>query len=149
MSFLADRYQQFTDDTSQFDLFKSFMVSDYDIYKSLIFAKITLQKDEFVLYRKIFNSMYKEVKKPGIYIFLHQQTDRLLENIKMRGREYEQQIHATYLEKINRGYLDFIRSYPEQKSIILDISSLDFVSEKADFEQIMDRIQEQLVNDAQ
>jgi 2-amino-4-hydroxy-6-hydroxymethyldihydropteridine diphosphokinase len=148
MSFLADRYQQFTDDTSQFDLFKSFMVSDYDIYKSLIFAKITLQKDEFVLYRKIFNSMYKEVKKPGIYIFLHQQTDRLLENIKMRGREYEQQIHATYLEKINRGYLDFIRSYPEQKSIILDISSLDFVSEKADFEQIMDRIQEQLVNDA-
>jgi deoxyadenosine/deoxycytidine kinase len=66
----------------------------------------------------------------------------------MRGREYEQQIHATYLEKINRGYLDFIRSYPEQKSIILDIRSLDFVSEKADFEQIMDRIQEQLVNDA-
>ena len=41
MSFLADRYQQFTDDTSQYDLFRSFMVSDYDIYKSLIFARIT------------------------------------------------------------------------------------------------------------
>lgn len=147
MSFLADRYQQFTDDTSQFDLFKNFMVSDYDIYKSLIFAKITLPKDEFVLYRKIFNSMYREVKKPGIYIFLHQHTERLLENIKKRGRGYEQQIQAGYLEKINRGYLDFLRSYPEQKSIILDVSTLDFVSSKEDFEHIMTRIQEQLVKE--
>ncbi|MEL6976609.1 MAG: 2-amino-4-hydroxy-6-hydroxymethyldihydropteridine diphosphokinase, partial [Bacteroidota bacterium] len=45
MSFLADRYQQFSEDTAQFDLFKNFMVSDYDIFKSLIFAQITLQKD--------------------------------------------------------------------------------------------------------
>jgi len=41
MSFLADRYQQFSDDTNQFDLFKNFMISDYDIFKSLIFAKVT------------------------------------------------------------------------------------------------------------
>lgn len=44
MSFLADRYQQFMDDTSQFDHVQNFMVSDYDIFKSLIFAKVTLQK---------------------------------------------------------------------------------------------------------
>src|SRR5690606_31165338 len=47
MSFLADRYQQFTDDTSQPDLFSNFMVSDYDIFKSLIFANVTLAEDEF------------------------------------------------------------------------------------------------------
>ena len=71
MSFLADRYQQFTDDTSQFDLFRHFMVSDYDIYKSLIFAKITLQQEEFALYRKVFNFMYREVKKPKFtYIYI-------------------------------------------------------------------------------
>jgi len=70
MSFLADRYQQFMDDTSQFDLFKNFMVSDYDIFKSLIFAKVTLQNEEFNLYRKVFNFMYKEVKKPDIYLYL-------------------------------------------------------------------------------
>jgi len=104
MSFLADRYQQFTDDTSQFDLFKNFMISDYDIFKSLIFAKITLQKEEFELYRKLFNFMYKEVKKPGIYVYLYQNTQRLLDNIKKRGRTYEQGIKADYLEKINRGY---------------------------------------------
>jgi 2-amino-4-hydroxy-6-hydroxymethyldihydropteridine diphosphokinase len=94
MSFLADRYQQFTDDTSQFDLFRQFMVSDYDIYKSLIFAKITLQEEEFDLYRKVFNFMYREVKKPKIYVYLYQNTERLLENIRKRVRDYEQNISA-------------------------------------------------------
>ena len=115
MSFLADRYQQFTDDTTQFDLFKNFMVSDYDIYKSLIFAQITLQKEEFKLYRKMFNFMYNEVKKPDIYIFLYQRTERLLENIKKRGRDYEQGINKEYLEKINRGYLDFLKGFSSSK----------------------------------
>lgn len=147
MSFLADRYQQFTDDTSQFDLFKSFMISDYDIFKSLIFARITLAEEEFGLYRKVFDFMYREVKKPGIYIYLHQQTERLLENIRKRGRDYEQHIQADYLDKINRGYLDFIKSFPGKQSLILDISLFDFVESEADFEAVLSRIQEHLVQE--
>ncbi|WP_297695664.1 2-amino-4-hydroxy-6-hydroxymethyldihydropteridine diphosphokinase [uncultured Eudoraea sp.] len=147
MSFLADRYQQFTDDTTQLDLFKNFMVSDYDIYKSLIFAQITLQKEEFKLYRKMFNFMYKEVKKPDIYIFLYQSTERLLENIKKRGRSYEQGIDKEYLEKINRGYFDFLKGFPHRKSLIIDIADLDFVENTTDFELIIDKILEQSLTD--
>ena len=141
MSFLADRYQQFTDDTSQFDLFKNFMVSDYDIYKSLIFAQVTLQKDEFNLYRKIFNSMYTNVKKPDLYVYLYQNTERLLENIRKRGRSYEQEIEPHYLEHINKGYLDFIKSQQEQKTAILDISEMDFVDHEADYQKILEEIE--------
>jgi 2-amino-4-hydroxy-6-hydroxymethyldihydropteridine diphosphokinase len=147
MSFLADRYQQFTDDTTQLDLFKNFMVSDYDIYKSLIFAQITLQKEEFKLYRKMFNFMYKEVKKPDIYIFLYQSTERLLENIKKRGRSYEQGIDKEYLEKINRGYFDFLKGFPHRKSLIIDIADLDFVENTADYELIIDKIIKQSLTD--
>lgn len=141
MSFLADRYQQFSDDTSQFDLFKNFMVSDYDIFKSLIFAKVTLQEDEFKLYRKLFDLMYKEVKKPKMYIYLYRTTDRLLENIKKRGRDYEQNIDPEYLERINNGYLDFIKSYPEQHTMIIDLNDLDFVKKEEDYHFILDEIQ--------
>ncbi len=141
MSFLADRYQQYIDDTSQLDLFKTFMVSDYDIFKSLIFAKVTLQEEEFKLYRKLFDLMYKEVKKPDIYIYLYQNTERLLENIKKRGRDYEQNIQTEYLEKINSGYLDFIKSYPQQKTLIIDVSNLDFVRKKSDYDYILKKIQ--------
>jgi len=145
MSFLADRYQQFMDDTSQFDLFKNFMVSDYDIFKSLIFAKVTLQKEEYNLYRKVFSFMYKEVKKPEIYLYLYQNTERLLANIKKRGRDYEQNIDPVYLEKINRGYLDFIKSHPNQNSIILDMGELDFVHNPNDYEFILEKLEDNIL----
>ncbi len=146
MSFLAERYQQFTDDTSQFDLFKSFMVSDYDIFKSLIFAKVTLQKEEFKLYRKLFDLMHKEVKKPGLYVYLYQNTNRLLENIKQRDRDYEQNITIDYLEKINRGYLDFIKSAPDHNTLIIDISELDFIKQQDDYNFIIDKMIEYSVS---
>ena len=145
MSFLADRYQQFTDDTSQFDLFKKFMVSDYDIFKSLIFAKITLQKEEFELYKKVFGFMYNEVKKPDIYVYLYQNTSRLLSNIKKRGRDYEQNISADYLEKINRGYLDFIKSHPHQNTLIIDLGTLDFVENNDDYEVILALLETRII----
>jgi len=146
MSFLADRYQQFMDDTSQFDLFKAFMIGDYDIFKSLIFAQITLQKEEFELYRKVFRFMYKEVRKPDIYVYLYQNTNRLLENIKRRGRDYEQQITGEYLDKIHKGYAEFIRSHPEQETLLIDIQQLDFVTNPEDYEEILRQIDAKILD---
>ena len=82
MSFLADRYQQLSDDLAQFDLFKDFVVADYHIFKSLIFAKITLADDEYRLYRNLFDIIYREMPKPDLYIYLYQNSERLLQNIK-------------------------------------------------------------------
>ena len=78
MSFLADRYQQLSDDLAQLDLFKNLVVSDYYIFKSLIFAQITLQKEEYLLYRKMFDLMYKEITKPDLYVYLYQFQKHLL-----------------------------------------------------------------------
>ncbi len=133
MSFLADRYQQISDDLLQLDLFKDFIVSDYDVFKSLIFSKITLQDDEFSLYRKLFYLMYKDIAKPDLYIYLYQNTERLQENIKKRGRDYEQNIENDYLEKINAGYLEFLKTQKDFNVKIIDISDKDFLENRADY----------------
>ena len=137
MSFLADRYQQLTDDLAQFDLFKNFIVSDYYIFKSLIFAQVTLQKEEYALYRKMFDIMYKEISKPDLYIYLYQNTDRLLENIKKRGRIYEQNIEASYLQKIHVGYTNFIKTEQDLNTLIIDVSELDFVNNHKDYREVL------------
>jgi len=144
MSFLADRYQQIADDLAQFDLFKDFIVADYHIFKSLIFAKVTLTDDEYRLYRKLFEIIYKEMPKPDLYIYLYQNTDRLLANIKKRGREYEQDIAADYLDKINLGYLDYIKSQTDLNVLIIDVSDRDFVQNQEDYVYILSKIQEKL-----
>ena len=133
MSFLADRYQQINDDLSQLDLFKDFIVSDYDVFKSLIFSKITLQEDEFKLYRKLFYLMYKDIAKPELYVYLYQNTERLQANIKKRGRDYEQNIEDDYLEKINEGYLKFLKTQSDFNVKIIDISDKDFVKNRCDY----------------
>jgi deoxyguanosine kinase len=144
MSFLADRYQQLSDDLSQFDLFKDFVVADYHIFKSLIFAKVTLQEDEFRLYKTMFDIIYKEMPKPDLYVYLYQNTERLLKNIKKRGRSYEQEIPAEYLEKINKGYLDYIKSQTDLNVLVIDVSDFDFVKKQGDYLRILNVIQEKL-----
>ncbi len=144
MSFLADRYQQLTDDLAQFDLFKDFLIADYHIFKSLIFAKVTLAEDEFRLYKNLFDIIYKEMPKPDLYIYLYQNTVRLLENIKLRGRSYEQDIPAEYLDKINRGYLDYIKSQTKLNVLVIDVSDRDFVKNQADYIFVLSEIQKKL-----
>lgn len=144
MSFLADRYQQLSDDLAQFDLFKDFIVADYHIFKSLIFAKITLQEDEYRLYRNLFDIIYKEMPKPDLYIYLYQNTDRLLQNIKKRGRAYEQNIEASYLEKINNGYLEYMKSQTDLNILIIDVSDRDFVKKHEDYIFILNEIKKKL-----
>ena len=64
--------------------------------------------------------MHKDVPKPDRYIYLYQNTDRLLENIKKRGRKYEQSIEASYLQKLNAGYLEFIKNQHSENIKIID-----------------------------
>ncbi|NHN26327.1 2-amino-4-hydroxy-6-hydroxymethyldihydropteridine diphosphokinase [Flavobacterium jejuense] len=144
MSFLADRYQQLTDDLAQFDLFKDFIVADYHIFKSLIFAKVTLHEDEFRLYKTMFDIIHRETSKPDLYIYLYQNTERLLANIKKRGRSYEQEIPAEYLEKINRGYLDYIKTQTDLNVLVVDVSDLDFVKKQEDYVLLLEKIKKQL-----
>ena len=144
MSFLADRYQQLTDDLAQFNLFKDFVVADYHVFKSLIFAKITLSEDEYRLYRNLFTIIYREMPKPDLYIYLYQNSTRLLENIKKRGRDYEQNISEDYLNKINAGYLDYIKSQHDLNVLIIDISDLDFVENQSDYLYVLQQIQDKI-----
>jgi 2-amino-4-hydroxy-6-hydroxymethyldihydropteridine diphosphokinase len=140
MSFLADRYQQLSDDLAQFDLFKNFIISDYYIFKSLIFAQVSLSKEEYALYRRMFDIMYKEISKPDLYIYLYQETPRLIENIKQRGRDYEQNIAPEYLDKIHKGYASFIKTEEHLKTLIIDVSNKDFLNNPKDYKEIIELI---------
>ncbi|SHH90436.1 2-amino-4-hydroxy-6-hydroxymethyldihydropteridine diphosphokinase [Leeuwenhoekiella palythoae] len=141
MSFLADRYQQLLDDIGQYDLFKDFMIADYDSQKSLIFAKVTLSEEEYSLYQKLHGIMYREIARPDLYVYLYQNTERLLENIKKRGRSYEQDISESYLVDINKGYLNMIKNKRGNNVKIIDISGLDFVENRADYLKVLDALQ--------
>lgn len=133
MSFLASRFQQLKDQLGPQDLFKSFTISDYFIAKSLIFAQKTLGADEYNLYTRFFNIVYQQLPKPDLFVFLHLETPKLQQNIKQRGRDYEQNIHSDYLDKIKDGYFDFMRQQMDMRILLLDTNNLDFVHNEDDY----------------
>jgi len=139
-SFLIDRYSQLRNDLQNLDLFKSFLVSDYFFSKSLIFAKNTLEGDEYQLYRKIFDVIYSSLPKPDLYIYLHVSVDKLMENIKNRGRDYEQEIKPEYLSKIQNGYFNYFKQKTNFKFLIIDTNNIDFVNNKSDYKKLTDVI---------
>ena len=87
LSFLASRYKQLQEELVPQDLFKSFTVADYYFMKSLVFAASTLTGDEYNLYRQIFYIIYGSLPKPDIYVYLHLNPERLIQNIEKRGQK--------------------------------------------------------------
>ncbi|HNZ42825.1 MAG TPA: deoxynucleoside kinase [Bacteroidales bacterium] len=137
LTFLASRYQQLKEQLTHKDLFQTFTISDYYIYKSLIFAKKTLQDDELALYTRLFNIINGTLPKPDLLVYLYVEVPRLKRNIITRGREYEQDIEHDYLERIQSGYFDFIKQQTDLRILILDVNKVDFVHCEADYEKIL------------
>ena len=140
LSFLASRFKQLNEELRPGDLFTTFRVADYYFMKSLVFASATLTGDEFNLYRQIFYIIYGSLPKPDIYVYLHLDIERLLQNIRKRGREYEQSITGEYLQKIQDSYFAFFRQNPDNRYLILDINDIDFVLNEEHYKKVIETI---------
>lgn len=140
LSFLASRYKQLNDELGSRNIFKTFTVADYYFMKSLVFAASTLKGDEYNLYRQIFHIIHGSLPKPDIYVYLHLSTERLLKNIRKRGREYEKSITVEYLQKIQDSYFTFFRQNPGNRYLVIDISEIDFVANQNHYSKIIDTI---------
>lgn len=140
MSFLASRFQQLKDQLGDMDLFKTFTISDYYIIKSLVFAGKTLGVDELNLYNRFFHIIHSQLPKPDLLVYLYVNTPRLQQNIKERGRPYEQEIQDAYLDGIQSGYFDFMKHQRDMKILLLDTNNLDFVNNENDYHLILDTI---------
>ncbi|HOW31291.1 MAG TPA: deoxynucleoside kinase [Bacteroidales bacterium] len=140
LSFLADRFQQLKKGVGSHDLFSPFTIADYFIHKSLIFARKTLNNDEYILYSKLFGIIDSVLPKPELLVYLYSSIDRLQANIRKRGRSYEQKIADEYLQKIQEGYLEYIRQQQEMRIVIVDTNDIDFVENPGDYPKLKEII---------
>ncbi|MBN2697720.1 MAG: deoxynucleoside kinase [Bacteroidales bacterium] len=147
LSFLAERYQQLKTELQNRDLFQARVISDYYLTKSLIFSKNTLKQDELKLFEKLFSIISLQVPRPDLYVYLHASVETLLNNIKTRGRPYEQNIQPGYLEEIQKGYFSFFKMRKDLKILVIDTTRIDFVNRKEDYEKIRKVIYEREYNE--
>ena len=133
--FMAERYHQLKNLKEQ-DLFKPQIVSDYFFVKSKLFAQNNLKKDEMQLFNRLFDIMLSSLSKPDLLVYLYSDVERLQQNIKNRGRDFEQNISDEYLQKIQDKYLDFLRKQSDFPVLLLDVTNVDFVADKNIYDKI-------------
>jgi deoxyguanosine kinase len=136
LSFLAERYQQLKNILQFGDLFHSVKIADYFIDKSLIFARKTLQQDEFHLFRKLFTIIVSQLPQPDLLVYLYKKPFHLKQNIILRGREYEQNITEDYLSQIQESYIEYLHNHYKNVVLIIDTTRIDFVHNEKDYIEI-------------
>lgn len=122
--FLMSRFRQ-QEALLQPDLFRPHTVADYLFDKDRIFAELTLDPAERVVYEQLFRVLAPRVPRPDLVIYLRASADVILERIRRRGRVYEQSIELTYLEDLAASYARFFASYREAPMVVVDTGRAD------------------------
>lgn len=135
--FLFQRAQQLQD-RCQGDIFEPVQVSDFLIDKDRLFAKLTLDDDEFQLYKKVYQQLTINAPAPNLVIYLQAPADVLISRIQHRGIEFEQRISPDYLKAINEAYSEFFLFYNDAPLLIVNAEELDMVNRPEDYAQLVD-----------
>ncbi|HOZ40532.1 MAG: deoxynucleoside kinase [Flavobacteriales bacterium] len=141
LSFLAQRYHQLKRITEQ-DLFVPRTVADYSLGKSLVFASVTLNADEYALFLDLYRIMYADLPRPELIVYLHLPMERVLQRIAQRGRSYESAIQTDYLEQLQERYLDHLQKTSGSRVLVVDIGLHDLLQDKRSYQAILDLIDE-------
>lgn len=137
--FMAERFKQLKELT-QPDMFQQVTVSDYLFVKCLLFAKVNLPAEEYQLYKKLFDIIHQQMRFPDILIFLQAPVEKLQENIRKRGRDYEQNISDSYLQEIQDAYLSYIQ-WQTGITLIVDVTNADFMRNEMHVQTILNALE--------
>jgi deoxyguanosine kinase len=137
--FLFQRAQQQASLTQQ-DLFGSVRVADYLLAKDDLFARMTLDDEEYGLYRQVHERLSIDAPRPDLVVYLQAPVDVLLDRIARRGIAHESLIDRAYLTRLNEAYARFFHAYDASPLLIVNAANIDLVGNEADYEELLAQI---------
>ena len=137
--FMAERYKQLKDLLQTKDMFQHVTISDYLFTKCLLFAKVNLLEEEFLLYQKLFDIINPQLVQPDLLIYLHAPVNKLKENIRKRNRVYEQAIATEYLFSLQETYTQYIKQH-NIKTLFIDASEADFLGNEKHLNTVLEAL---------
>jgi len=113
---------------------------DAYIFASNLHAMGLMTTRDFDNYFSLFQSMEQFLVPPDLLIYLRASVSTLLNHIRSRGRDYEEDLRIDYLTRLNERYEAWISSYDKGKILIVDIDNSQFIDKKDDLQAIIHEI---------
>jgi deoxyadenosine/deoxycytidine kinase len=132
LSFLFQRIQKLQK-IKQGELFHQGRVSDFLIEKDPLFARITLDDDEYRLYQTLYDKVIEELPQPDLVVCLQAPTTTLFDRLQRRGNSIERGIDLTYIQTLNDAYTQFFHHYEDTPLLIVNTSEINLAQGNSDY----------------
>ena len=139
--FLLSRYRQ-QQELRQINVFHNLVISDYMFVKDRLFASLNLDEKEMSLYDSIAKILEKNIINPDLVIYLQADTQKLMERIVMRDREFEKNMSPDYIEGLNQVYNEYFFRFQDCPLLIINTNDIDFVHNEEDLEEVISYIRQ-------
>ncbi len=119
-------------------------ISDFHLGKDLIYADLNLPDPKV---RKTFGDLYdlcfEKTATPDLLVSLSSTNDLLINRIRERDRDFEQEVDANYYASINAAYEEFFSRY-EGRKISISMNDWDFVREPELYKTLSEMVDREL-----
>ena len=121
----------------QGDIFQEVRISDFLIDKDPLFARITLDDDEFRLYQTVYDNIISDLPKPDLVVYLQAPTDTLYDRVQLRGHHSEKSIEHGYLQQLNDAYTQFFNYYDDTPLLIVNTAAINLAEGNHDYNNLV------------
>jgi deoxyguanosine kinase len=124
MFFLVSRYSQLKNDNQD-----GLIISDYDMFKNLVFAETTIDnKEELKKFKSIYDILNIKSARSDLIIYLDTTVDTVVNRIKKRNRTMEIKLDKEYLAKLSENYNNYLKEM--DKVIFINANEFNVFDEK-------------------
>lgn len=143
LHFLFHRLEQ-TNTTAPAESASRPLVCDYLMEKDALFAALTLDDDEYALYRRVYDQLAAPrlaALQPDLVIYLQAAPETLVERVRRRGIDVERDIDDDYLTQVSEHYMHFFHNYSAAPVMVVNSQNLNFADSGDDFRLLVQRIE--------
>ncbi len=126
---------------------KKTVIQDRTIYEdAAIFAPNLhsmglMSTRDFENYSRLFDNIKQQIQPPDLLIYLRAGIPKLVDQIQMRGRDYEDAIRLDYLKRLNERYEAWIGDYKLGQLLIFNVDDMNFQDNPEDLSKIINQVE--------
>lgn len=114
---------------------------DAEIFARNLYEQGNMSPRDYDAYRRLYRAVSSFLPPPNLIVYLRANVAKLTEHITRRGNDYERSISPDYLVRLNHLYEAWIGDWTACPVVSIEMDGLDFLQNRADFEQIVQTIQ--------
>lgn len=113
---------------------------DAHIFAPNLHAMGLMSTRDFECYSRLFESINDQVQAPDLLIYLRAGIPKLVHQIQMRGRDFEDAIRLDYLKRLNERYEAWITDY-KGRLLIFNVDDLNFEENPDHAAQVIQQVE--------